>query len=214
VAKTRRGSCRSVVGLALLAGGTLATTVGVAFAEGTIPAAIPARSLELHTSELPGFKRATKKLEVFESADQFLESRGGSPAEVETERALLTKRGWQGAVGEFFRAPHREAIFVAFVFSSPQGATEEFNETLAADIKHLKGHGAKRSTVKGIPGSVLVGQFERGHRGGTGNVLFATGRCLFVVGDALKRATSRQQAYHAPITAARAILRRQKHACA
>lgn len=214
VARSRPGCCKAFVSLALLAAGVIAAPVCAAWGEATVSAAIPPRSLELHTRELPGFAGASKKVQVFESADQFIESRGGGPAEVEAERALLAKRGFQGTIGESFRAPHREAIFVAFVFTSPQGATEEFHETLAADIKHLKGHGARRSAVSGIPGSVLVGQFEKGHRGGTGNVLFTTGRCFFVVGDAVKRATNRKQAYRAPITAARAILRREKHACA
>ena len=205
---------RWIAGIALLVAVVIATTASATYGEGTTPVPIPARSLELQPRQLPGFEGAKKKVEVFESIDQFVERRHGTRAAIEAERALLMNRGFQGTVGEVFLAPHREAIFVAAVFVSPQGATEEFQETVATDLKRLKGHGVKRSTVKGIPGSVLAGQFEKGHRGGTGNVLFTTGRCFFIVGDAVRRATSRKQAERAPIAAAKGLLRRHKSVCA
>ena len=132
---------------------------------------------------------------------------------MEAAKALLTKRGLQDTVAEIFRAPHREAVFEAFIFTSPKGAAEQFPETVTTDLKRVRDHGLMSSTVEDIPGSVLIGQFETGH-GGTGNVLFVAGRCLFIVGDAVARATSRQQAYQAPIMAARHILRRDRAACA
>lgn len=208
-----RGRSRLPAVLAVLVLGLLAATSSAASGEGATPAPIPPTSLELHTGELPGFAGARKTLEVSESADQFIESRAGSPTEQEAALRLLASRGFQDTVSELFRAPHREAVFTAIVFTSSQGATEWLQESLAAASKHFKGHGAKRSTVKGIPGSVLIGQFEKGHRGGTGNVFFAAGRCFFVVGDAVKRATSRAEAYRAPIAAAKAVLRRQSSAC-
>jgi hypothetical protein len=203
----------SFVAAVLLIGGVSSAGASAASGEGAPPSAIPPRTLEVHGGELPGFAGTKKKLEVFESVRRFVEGQNATRTEMEVAKALLTKRGFQDTVAEIFRGPHREAVFEAFTFTSPQGAAEQFPETVTTDLKRVRDHGLMSTTVKGIPGSVLIGQFETGH-GGTGNVLFVSGRCLFIVGDAMARATSRQQAYHAPIVAARHILRRDRAACA
>ena len=137
---TRRCST-SFVGVALLVAGGIAAGASVASGQEASAPAIPPRSLVLHGRELPGFAGATKKLEVFESVSRFVEGQNATRAEMEAAKALLTKRGLQDTVAEIFRAPHREAVFEAFIFTSPKGDAEQFPETVTTDLKRVRDHG-------------------------------------------------------------------------
>jgi hypothetical protein len=82
-------------------------------------------------------------------------------------------------------------------------------------IREIAGFaGAKSQLLWTTSAEVFVDQFTPGKRGATGNVLFSTGRCFFVVGDLVHDARTSAQGTKAPIAGATALYKRTKHVCA
>jgi hypothetical protein len=181
---------------------------------------IPANLLVAHAGDLPGFAGAKRQLFSTTSASEWARGRGNTEAEAKQETSELQQAGFQEAAEAFFtgrREGHRrrEAVSDTWVLASAQVAMNWFNTIISRSLPSFqKEPGFKRSTVKAIPGSIGLGNFVSKRRSGAGNVFFTTGRCVFVVGDFVHRASTRAQVDRAPVAAAISIYRRAKGSCA
>jgi hypothetical protein len=184
---------------------TGATTAASPPAAATAPIA-PA-SLVAPAADLHGFSGSGTP-QVATSARRWVEVGNMlTPAEVATEVAKLDREGFREGVGEHYSgASGQEAVSLALVFHSAQGARQEFDANLAVD-QHRFGMQLEPVKIAAIPGSVLLGA------GPDGNVVFTTGRCYLLVGDELRGSTSQAQVNAAPIAAATALYRRVKRLC-
>jgi hypothetical protein len=167
------------------------------------------------THDLPGFAGAKTFLYTTTSASVFVhEFTQDTPAEAEVQLVGLTRMGFVEGVQRRFTAPHRESISEAIMFESTQGAQEQLKLAVAEDLLAYEKRGLKQSSVPNLPGAVALGNFLKGHRGASDNVLFATGRCFLLEGDSVRNAAMRAQAESAPVAAAKALNKRLKQTCA
>lgn len=170
-------------------------------------------TLLLHARSIDGFSGAKTTAAFAASPQQWTQIKEDSAAEAEAEVNVLTARGFEVGVFERFQAPKREAVYSAMVFATAHSAAAEVAADLAEDLGRFERPGLKRAPVPGIPGAFVLGQYQKGHRGATGNVLFSTGRCLFVVADAVREASSRAQGSRGPMAAAKVMYARAKALC-
>ena len=138
---------------------------------------------------------------------------GDNPQEAQAEVVSLKQRGFQEGAQEHLSTSQDEALSDALVFSSAQGAKQEFSANLSEDMTSHHA-GLKRFTVAAIPRAVGFGQQQAHAQGATADVLFTTGRCFLLIGDALNGRTARKQANSAAIAGATALYRRLRHSCA
>jgi hypothetical protein len=164
---------------------------------------------------LPGFAGAKSQLLWTTSAEVFVRRfTEDTPAEAAAEIPMLMHAGFQEGVEESFHATGREGVSEALVFDSAQAAKDQLVTQVAEDLKVYEKAGLRRFGDPGIPGSAGLGNFTPGKRGATGNVLFSTGRCFFVVGDLVHDARTSAQGAKAPIAGATTLYKRTKHVCA
>ncbi len=174
---------------------------------------IPLSELVPSKAELPGFIHATTK--VWSTTSVLEWAKSGEPSAPPGAVNNLRAEGFQEGIEKgYFLLPSREALASASVFASAAGAEHELRASVAEAMRTFEQAGLKRSTVHAIPGSVGLGSFRPGHRGGTGNVFFVAGRCFFVIGNRFVDATSRAQANLAPVAAAQTLYRRDRQLCA
>jgi hypothetical protein len=195
----------------------LLLSVGVLAVAATAAVAAPEispSSLVAHPRELPGFASAKVKLATATSASRYAKDvlHDGS-REARKEVAKLKRDGFREGVQELLRGSQGEALSSAVVFRSPARAQHELKASVAEAVK-AQGRSAviKRFTVATIPGSFGFSATEAGHPGGAANLLFASGRCFFILGDALKSAPPEQLSV-APIAGATALYRRVTSLC-
>jgi hypothetical protein len=190
----------------------------VAIAASCAPAAasaIPPASLIAHPSEMPGFAGAKVRLHSATTASRYARVvLHDSSREARREVPKLRRQGFREGVQELLSGSQGEALSSAVVFHSPAAARHELKASIAQSVKAQGGSAAiKRFTVAAIPGAFAFSATEAGHPGGAANVLFATGRCFFVLGDALKSAPPAQLSV-APTAGATALYGRVKSLCA
>ena len=175
---------------------------------------IPGASLVVHPSDLPGFAGAKRKFRSATGASPYVKSvLGQRGREARKEIAKLKRQGFREGAQELLPTSNGEALSLALVFSSARVAKRVFKANLAEDLK-AQGHAKlKRFTVAAVPGSSGFSATETGVPGAAANVLFATGRCFFLVGDSL-RSGSGENAETAPIAGATALYPRVKSLCA
>ena len=133
--------------------------------------------------------------------------------EARKEVAKLKREGFREGVQELLSGSQGEALSSALVFRSRSAAQHELKASIAEAVK-AQGSSAviKRFTVAAIPGSFGFSATEAGHPGGAANVLFASGRCFFVLGDARPSAPPEQLSV-APIAGAAALYQRVTSLC-
>jgi hypothetical protein len=177
-------------------------------------AAIPPASLVLAPSELPGFAGAKIKLRSGTSASSYakvvLEEK---PREVRKEVVTLKRERFREGVQELLTSGQGEALSLALVFASARAAQKEFKARRSEAVKAQGRAKVKRFTVAAIPGSFGFSASEPGHPYAAANVLFATGRCYFLVGNSLRNETP-EQATTAPIAGATVLYQRVSSLCA
>ena len=196
----------------------LISVVIVAVAVLSTPAAasaIPPSSLIAHPSEMPGFAGAKVRLHSATTASRYAKLvLHDSSREARKEVPKLRRQGFREGVQELLSGSRGEALSSAVVFHSPAAARHELKASIAQSVKAQGGSAAiKRFTVAAIPGAFAFSATEAGHPGGAANVLFATGRCFFVLGDSLKSAPPAQLSV-APTAGATALYGRVKSLCA
>jgi hypothetical protein len=192
----------------------LAGTAGIPFCGTCVSKTIAPELLVVRTHDLPGFAGAKTSLEATESASVWAHGGESTPAEAEAEVAYLRREGFQEAVQETVRSPHnREAQSFALVFKSAYAGKRELSSTYAADLKGFNKRGLKRLAVRTIAGAKGLSTFVRGQHFASGNVLFTTGRCFFVVVDYVHNAVTRAQGDRAPLVAAKVLYKRTKPLC-
>jgi hypothetical protein len=175
--------------------------------------------LVARTHELPGFGSAKVSFYWTPSAFEWAHGRGQSEAEAKSETAALLAQGFQDGAEAFFigrrerGGKRREAVSDGLVFATVAGAAHFLRELVAESLNAYPKRGLKHFAVPSIPGAVEAGDFVSGRRGVTGNVFFATGLCVFAVGDSIHDATTRAEGMRAPIVAA-AIYAGTKQSCA
>jgi hypothetical protein len=186
-------------------------------------AALPvsASLLRPRARDLPGFAGAKASRYMTTSAIEWARAYNQTEAAIQQEAAELIQRGFQEAVSVFFTGrregphSHREAISVAIVFTTPAGAEQELAKSVADDLRAFRTPTLRQYRVPAIPGATGLGSVFYGkHHGASGNVLFSTGRCFFVVGDALHGDDGRAQGEHPSTVAAITLYKRTKAVCA
>jgi hypothetical protein len=178
-------------------------------------AAIAPTSLVAHANELPGFGEANIKLKSATSPSRYVklvfEEKGG---EARKEVARLKHKHFREGVQELLSIRHGEALSLALVFGSARIAQQELKKSSSETVKAQGKAVVDPFTVPAIPGAFAFTAAEANRSGVAANVLFATGRCYFVVGDSLEGvAVTREQASAAPAAGATALYARVKSLC-
>ncbi len=190
-----------------------------------VPAAaggpVSAALLVAQPSDLPGFSQANGTPDVATSATRWAEidhhSEPGSEPADEHEVPNLTREGFREGVRESFQNGSGEAISIAVVFGSPQGARRYFSSEVNPKRLRSDELELEHVTVPGVPGAVITGG------GPNGNVSFTTGRCFVLVGNHVPETGVSESAHSAaaekpvnaaPIAGATAVYQRVKHVCA
>lgn len=202
---------RIVRSLAAAALTLLAPDIAAATTAGPIPAA----QLVPHRGELPGFAHARKVLWSTASAAEWAKAGNGSKVRGESEVSYLRRAGFQeGVEVAYLLRPHREAVAAAAVFASAGAAHHELAATVTEALKTFEHANRYRFVVHAIPGSVGLGSAGGTGHAVTGNVFFATGRCVFTVANRIVGASTRTQGERAPVSGAKALYRRALPLCA
>jgi len=176
-------------------------------------ASIQASSLVVHPAEMPGFTTARVKLQSAKSASRYAKVvLGEGSREARSEIKRLKRKGFREGAQEFLSTLAGEALSLALVFRNARIAEHELTVSTAEDVKAQGKAAVERFTVPAIPGSVGFSAVEAGGPSAAANVLFTTGRCFFVVGNSLAKAT-REQADSAPIAGASALYLRAQTLC-
>ncbi len=178
----------------------------------TADAAPAPPSLVAPKQEMPAFRYASSALESSTSPTRFVRRilgyRGrGALREI----ARLRGDGFREGVEEFFSGLRGEAISIAYVLGSHRAARRLLAAEGAEDISEA-GTGVTRFPVPSIPGAIGYEGLEAG--GGYANVLFVTGRCYLVVGNAIHILLGAEQPTITPIAGAVYLHRRLAHLCA
>jgi hypothetical protein len=171
--------------------------------------------------DLPGFAGARATLEHTTSPFTWAHNTNpGTWTEAQVEATNLQSLRFEEGAEAFFTgsAPeahglHREAISQGVVFATAAAAQSELRTSVEGALKIFSRKGLLQGADPAIPGAVNLGNFTSGHRGGSDNVFFSTGRCFFVVGDSVHNTTSRAQADRAPVAGALALYRRDRRLC-
>lgn len=177
-------------------------------------AATPAASLVAASSDLPGFATARTTLKSASSPSRYAKVVLGERArEVHAEVVRLRRKGFREGVQELLTIPQGEALSFALVLGSTRLAEQEFKQSKHEDLRAQGTAMIEDFAVPAIAGSFGFSATEASHSFAAANVLFATGRCFFVVGDSLRGAT-REQATTAPLAGATVLYQRVKGLCA
>ena len=164
-------------------------------------------------ADLPGFEFAERAVESEDSSLGFTTRvlQEGRKA-ARREAAALARHGFREGVQEYFSGLPGEALSVAVVFASAAGARWEYATNRRELIEGSKG--ATRFAVAGAPEAVGYAALAKSGSGGFANVVLRSGRCFFLVGNALHYATSAAQLSSAPSAGALALYRRNARRCA
>jgi hypothetical protein len=178
-------------------------------------AEIAPTSLVAHAGELPGFGEANIKLKSASSAARYVKVVFGEKgSEARKEAARLKRKHFREGVQELLSIRNGEALSLALVFGSARSAKQEFKESRSETVKAQGKAVVEPFAVPAIPGSFAFTATEGNESSVAANVLFATGRCYFVVGNSLEGvAVTREQASAAPIAGASALYSRVKSLC-
>jgi hypothetical protein len=208
-----RGSGAIALAAALSVGALCAPPVAATGPE------IPIATLMAQRSDLAGFGPARMSRPFSSSyAAEWAFTFAPNADSAKREATELTEMGFREGAFVYFTGrrerahEHREAVSSALVFATSAGAEQDLAISVATELReHDHGH-LHRSTIHAIPGSSELG--EGGRHGGVDNVLFTTGRCFFVIGDAIPRSSSAGQVRRPVRSAAIAVYDRAKQPCA
>jgi hypothetical protein len=195
---------------------TVSLGCALALAAPAIAAAeIAPTSLVAHAGELPGFGEANIKLKSATSAARYVKVVFGEKgSEARKEAARLKRKHFREGVQELLSIRNGEALSLALVFGSARVAKQELKDSRSETVKAQGKAVVDPFTVPAIPGSFAFTATEGNESSVAANVLFATGRCYFVVGDSLEGvAITREQASAAPVAGATALYSRVKSLC-
>jgi hypothetical protein len=173
---------------------------------------IRAAALVAQPAELPGFHFAEREIQSATTAGRYAKQiLQDGPKEARKEIVALDRHGFREGVQEGFDGLAGEALSLGMEFSSPAGAAWEYAVSLH---EIARGQRATRFSVAGVPGAIGFVHLAKSGPGGYGNVIVRTGRCFFLVGDALQNATSPQQISAAPSAGALALYTHDSRLCA
>jgi hypothetical protein len=169
--------------------------------------------LEVHVSDLPGFKGGKGHYFATASATRWAEGEE-TAAEAEKEHAYLVSEGFIEGVASTVIAKGRESVGETLVFNTSSAAQTTLAHAATEIAKPDGKESLARFRVVGIPGSVGLGFYTPKQRGTASNILFATGRCFVLVADRVVHARTLSQANRAPVTAAKRLYKRVRNICA
>jgi hypothetical protein len=169
--------------------------------------------LEVHVSDLPGFKGGKGHYFATASATKWAEGEE-TAAETEKEHAYLVSEGFVEGVASTVVAKGRESVGETLVFNTSSAARTTLANAATEIAKPDGKESLARFRVTGIPGSVGLGFYTLKQRGTASNVLFATGRCFVLVADRVVHARTLVQANRAAVTAAKRLYKRVHNLCA
>jgi hypothetical protein len=169
--------------------------------------------LEVHVSDLPGFKGGKGHYFATASARRWAEGEE-TAAEAEKEHSYLVSEGFIEGVASTVIAKGRESVGETLVFKTSPAAQTTLAHAATEVAKPDGKESLARFRVEGIPGSVGLGFYTPKQRGTASNVLFATGRCFVLVADRVAHASTLAQANRAPVTAAKRLYKRVHNLCA
>jgi hypothetical protein len=198
-----------------------ALSVGLASpAQAATPLEIPASTLVAQPQDFAGFGPA-RLADAYSTAYalEWALSYEQSAAVGEHEATELNALGFREGVAVYYsgrkegRHEFRNAVSSSIAFATTAGPEHELSVTLAFDRTQLgRGGGPYRTAVRTIPGSVGLG--HRGRKVSDYSLAFATGRCFFVVGDAIHKHGMARRAQRSATSAAIAVYSRAKETCA
>jgi hypothetical protein len=195
----------------------LALALALAAATPTAAARLPPPSaLVARPAELPGFAYAEFETRSATSPASFaghvLRLKGAALAR---ERALLAHEGLREGVEEGFGTFYAGGVSDGLLFRSARGALEELAGSVTGQLVVARGWGQpSRFAVAAIPGSHGFTASNTTYTRRYADVMFSTGRCFVLVGDAREGATSEAEVTRAPIAATAALYRRVRRLCA
>jgi hypothetical protein len=180
-----------------------------------VAAEIAPASLVAHPPELPGFGEANVKVKSATSASRYVKLvLGEKGSEARKEIASLKRKHFREGVQELLSIRNGEALSLALVFGSGRTAKQELKHSSSETVKAQGKSVVERFSVPALPGSFAFTAAEANQSSVAANVLFATGRCYFVVGNSLEGiAVTREQASAAPAAGATALYSRVKSLC-
>lgn len=196
---------------------TAAATAASAFAAAPIaPAALVPKPLEM-----PGFGFAHITLRAETSPTKFAKTiLGDDPSEMRSEVPLLKRNGFREGVEEGLSVENAGAQILVVVLGSARGAKSELQRAVReAPDRHEPEE--TRFTNPAISGSQgLAGSGETvasathpAEARRYADLLFAFGRCFFIVGDSIYGTSTREEALRAPLAGATALVQRVKAPC-
>lgn len=201
--------------LCVILAAALTAAVGAVAPAGaaTVP---PPSSLMLHAGDMPRFVPARGQPQVTIDANQFARSLEPSPGQARREAVTLRSLGFQEGVSELFVVPHShdQALSVAVVLASPLAAQIQLARTVPSIFEGQFPFAVLRGfTDAAVPGS--LGLAASGPVGGAVNVVFTTGRCYMLVGQAVTRGKPSARTLAGPVIAgATALYGRASGVCA
>lgn len=169
----------------------------------------PATSaLLVGAGEMPGFDPLPAKSATH--AGRFVRQAGPPDAQA---LSTFKRNGFQFGIQEHLRSstdPNADAVSLAIELRSVRAARRELAAFVSLALERVPGSTIDRTQLPLIHNAVVVTQTAPGRPGGAGNVYFASGRCVFFVGDAL----STGDPVAAPVAAATKLHERAAAACA
>lgn len=169
--------------------------------------------LEVHVSDLPGFKGGKGHYFATASATRWAE-REETAAEAEKEHAYLVSEAFIEGVASTVIVKGRESVGETLVFKTSSAAQTTLARAATEVAKPDAKESLARFRVEGIPGSVGLGFYTPKQRGTASNILFATGRCFVLVADRVVHASTLEEANRAPVAAAKRLYKRVRDLCA
>jgi hypothetical protein len=175
---------------------------------------IEPRALVVPRSQVPGFARSKRWLEVAVTPGQWAKGiLEDTPANGEEEERRLIDEGFREGVVEDLESRGAGAFSAALLLGSPEGAANEASHKASEELAEL-GKGASRFTVTAVPGAVGVQQTHTKHARDRGHyevaVLFSEADCFASVGAVMR---SYPAARRASLAGAAALASRLRPSC-
>jgi hypothetical protein len=198
-----------IAGLAAV--GVIAAAATPTSVHSAVATARSASALLVGAGEMPGFDPLSAKSATH--AGRFVRQLGPQDAYTRQFLTTLKRNGFQFGIQEHLRSstdPNADAESLALELRSVPAARRELAAIVSLTLKSVPGSTIDRTQLPLIQNAVVLPQTAAGRPGGAANVYFASGRCVFFVGDAVTRGDP----VAAPVAAVTKLHERATAACA
>ena len=177
------------------------------------PVLVAPQALELAALNVGTYAGPVTSVVLANSARRWIREGEQYDSSTQKELKYLIANGFEDGVVEGFQGNQREGVYDGTAYMTAGGAARETRRLIAYGAKHDEQRGLERAAVRGLPGGVVIGDFDPGERSATANVYFRVGRCAFLVADLVHAASRRSEGSRPAINEARRIARRARRVC-